>query len=209
MGCNRTKSVHSDFEFGDIAEEIFNSISSVLYKSATKEKFLTMIEDTALFDITEYGRAVHAEMEAIISCARTGVSTVGATLFCTTFPCHNCAKHIVDAGIERVVFVEAYPKSRATDLHGDSIKYSSERQPIKDESPNRKVRFEPFVGIGPRRYIDFFSMKLSSGPSIRKKKNGLLVPWDKACRVPRIPSSKNSIDLEHDFLLKTAAWIKR
>ncbi|HXJ48462.1 MAG TPA: hypothetical protein VNF91_04765, partial [Candidatus Acidoferrum sp.] len=47
---------------------------------------------TRLLDITEFGRAVHAEMDALLGCARAGISTEGATLFCTTFPCHNCAK---------------------------------------------------------------------------------------------------------------------
>ena len=44
----------------------------------------------------------HAEMEALLSCARSGVSTRGATLYSTTFPCHNCAKHIIAAGVARV-----------------------------------------------------------------------------------------------------------
>jgi len=63
------------------------------------------LKGTGLLDLTEYGRDVHAEMEALLSAARMGKSTVGATLFSTTFPCHNCAKHIVSAGINRVVFI--------------------------------------------------------------------------------------------------------
>ncbi len=35
---------------------------------------------------------VHAEMEALMSCARKGVSPLGGTLYCTTFPYHNCAQ---------------------------------------------------------------------------------------------------------------------
>jgi deoxycytidylate deaminase len=62
------------------------------------------LRGSPLMDITEYGRAVHAEMEAILACARTGGNPSGATLYCTTSPpCHNCAKHIVDVGITRVV----------------------------------------------------------------------------------------------------------
>jgi hypothetical protein len=34
-------------------------------------------------------------------------STLGATLFSTTFPCHNCAKHIIASGIRRVVLHRA------------------------------------------------------------------------------------------------------
>ena len=63
---------------------------------------------------------VHAEMEALLSCARSGVSPVGGTLYSTTFPCHNCAKHIVAAGLRRVVYVEPYPKSRAVEFFNRS-----------------------------------------------------------------------------------------
>jgi len=77
-------------------------------------------------DTFELGRAVHAEMDAILSCARTGAATHGARLFSTTFPCHNCAKHLLDAGIVEVQYVEAYPKCMAFPLHSDAI-YSGRR----------------------------------------------------------------------------------
>src|SRR6185369_12090927 len=52
------------------------------------------LKESRLMNITEYGRMVHAEMAAITDAARRGVSLAGSRLFCTTFPCHNCAKHI-------------------------------------------------------------------------------------------------------------------
>ncbi|MBU2512791.1 cytidine deaminase [bacterium] len=52
------------------------------------------LKKSRIKDITEYGRVVHAEMEAILACARNNISTMGAAIYCTTFPCHNCAKHI-------------------------------------------------------------------------------------------------------------------
>jgi deoxycytidylate deaminase len=75
----------------------------------------------SVLDITEYGRAVHAEMDALLTCARSGVSPTGAILYTTTFPCHNCTRHIVAAGIERVIYIEPYAKSRAEELHDDAI----------------------------------------------------------------------------------------
>jgi deoxycytidylate deaminase len=78
---------------------------------AAYEAFLKALDGSLLLDITEYGRPVHAEMEAVLSCVRNGILTRGARLYCTTFPCHNCAKHLVDAGIHEVQYVEAYPKS--------------------------------------------------------------------------------------------------
>lgn len=54
---------------------------------------------------TEVG-CVHAEMNAILCCARLGRSTVGATLFSSLEPCMACAKMIIAAGIVRVYILE-------------------------------------------------------------------------------------------------------
>jgi deoxycytidylate deaminase/dephospho-CoA kinase len=51
--------------------------------------------------------AVHAEERAIKSLA--GRDAKGSTIYTTTFPCFQCSRSIVDAGIQRVVYVEAYP----------------------------------------------------------------------------------------------------
>jgi hypothetical protein len=123
-------------------------------------------------------------MEALLSCARTGVSPRGGTLYSTTFPCHNCAKHIVAAGVSRVVFVEPYPKSLAVELHSDSIILANE---MKTGEGKGKVRFEPFVGVGARRFMDLFSMTLSSGKKINRKLNGIIVNWTRASALVRVP----------------------
>ena len=52
--------------------------------------------------------ATHAEQNAIIQVARLGISTEGATLYCTHQPCTICAKMIVNAGIVRVVYEQGY-----------------------------------------------------------------------------------------------------
>lgn len=145
----------------------------------------------AIMDITEYGRAVHAEMEALLSCARSGVSPRGATLYTTTFPCHNCAKHIVAAGIRRVVYVEPYPKSQAASMYGHAIRIGR-GGPIADPQANDRVIFEPFTGVGPRRFFDLFSIGLSSGYAVKRKQDGQKRKWEPASaevRVPLLPSS--------------------
>jgi deoxycytidylate deaminase len=145
-----------------------------------------LLKGTGLLDITEYGRAVHAEMEALMSSARNGISTRNSTLYTTTFPCHNCAKHIVAAGVRRVLYIEPYPKSFATILHKDSINADAIPEQLD------KVLFEPFVGIGPRRFVDLFSMNLGSGRKLKRKQNGAVKDWsrDKAeLRVPMNPLS--------------------
>lgn len=53
-------------------------------------------------------RTIHAEMNAIIQAALHGVSTRGATCYVTHFPCVNCAKALVNAGIVRLVYSVAY-----------------------------------------------------------------------------------------------------
>ncbi len=126
--------------------------------------------------LTEYGRPVHAEMAAILSCARTGISLQNATLYCSTFPCHNCAKHIIGSGIRRVVYIEPYPKSKSMELYQDAIVLADSSA---DGGEQNRVRFEEFVGIGPRRFFDLFSMKLSSGTPVRRKNDdGEIVKWD-------------------------------
>jgi len=56
----------------------------------------------------ELCRGLHAEQNAIIQAAVFGVSTKGATLYCTTFPCSICAKMIINAEIKEVVYDDEY-----------------------------------------------------------------------------------------------------
>ena len=150
-----------------------------------------LIRGSALFDLTEFGRAVHAEMEALLSCSRNGISPRGGTLLTTTFPCHNCTKHLVAAGILRVVFIEPYPKSLAKDLHDDAIQVigESEGAATSTGEEQRHVRFEQFSGVGPRRFFDLFSMSLSSGPVLIRKHEGVRSDWHPRVRVPMLPTS--------------------
>lgn len=103
-----------------------------------------------LKDLTEFGRAVHAEMNALVDAGLRGVSVSEATLYSTTFPCHNCARHLIGAGIARVVFIEPYTKSRAEQLHADAAMIARSGQ------DSDKVAFKPFVGVAPRRYLEMF-----------------------------------------------------
>ena len=53
-------------------------------------------------------RTIHAETNAIIQAALHGVSTKGATCYVTHYPCMNCAKALVNAGISRLVYSNPY-----------------------------------------------------------------------------------------------------
>ncbi len=53
-------------------------------------------------------RTIHAEMNALLQCAKYGISTKGATIYVTHFPCLQCTKSLIQAGIERVYYAEDY-----------------------------------------------------------------------------------------------------
>jgi dCMP deaminase len=61
-------------------------------------------------------RTVHAEMNALLQCALTGVSSLGATLYSTDFPCIVCAKALVQAGIKRIIYLKDYPDKNSANL---------------------------------------------------------------------------------------------
>lgn len=156
----------------------------------------TILKQSKISDLTEFGRIVHAEMDALLSCARAGITTVDSTLYCTTFPCHNCAKHIIASGVTKVLYVEPYPKSRALDFHSESIELNSE---LDNSSVNANlVTFEPFIGVGPRRFLDLFSMTLGAGSKLKRKaKDGTTFDWNKSTapiRTPIIPRSYIQIE---------------
>lgn len=56
----------------------------------------------------EFGTALHAEMAIITEAVKLGISTSGAELITSTFPCQWCAKIIAYSGIRTVYFVEGY-----------------------------------------------------------------------------------------------------
>lgn len=61
-------------------------------------------------------RTIHAEQNAIAQAALHGISTQGATIYVSAAPCINCAKLLIAAGVERVVYADKY-----TDSYGEEI----------------------------------------------------------------------------------------
>ena len=53
-------------------------------------------------------RTIHAEMNAILQCAKFGVPTNGAEIYVTHFPCLQCCKAIIQAGIKAVYYAQDY-----------------------------------------------------------------------------------------------------
>lgn len=159
----------SNREQNRIIDELILAIPE-LAAVTDRAKLAANLRRTSVGGLIEFSRAVHAEMDALLSAGREGVSTVGTRLFVTTFPCHYCARHIVSAGVYEVQYIEPYPKSLATTLHSDAIEVDEakwvppRRQSMaeerdksrKEEVTPGKVLFKPFVGVAPRLYLRAF-----------------------------------------------------
>ena len=64
----------------------------------------------------ELCRGLHAEQNAIIQAAYHGVSIRGGTMYCTFSPCLICVKMIINAGLERVVFLGTYDDPLSSEM---------------------------------------------------------------------------------------------
>ena len=51
---------------------------------------------------------IHAEQNAIIDCAKRGVNCNNSTAYITHFPCINCLKMLIQAGIEKIYYIHDY-----------------------------------------------------------------------------------------------------
>ena len=128
-----------------------------------------VLKGARIENLLEFGRIVHAEMAALMDALCRGVSVRNTTLFTTTFPCHMCARHLIAAGLDRVVYVEPYPKSMVKELYSDSVTIDGE---VGEENA---IDFVPFVGVAPRKYLELFE-----APSVIKRKNnktGKVIEW--------------------------------
>jgi cytidine deaminase len=129
--------------------------------------------DSRIASLIEFGRAVHAEMAALSDAARRGVSVQDASIYVTTFPCHLCARHIVAAGICKVIYIEPYPKSLTAELYPDSIV-------VEGQEATQLVKFAPFLGIAPKQYLRLFE-------ALERKKSttGKVIRLDRRTALPR------------------------
>jgi cytidine deaminase len=175
----------SDAHKREIAQQVAEGLAKagLLGDGVDQTAVLEAVSRTDLDNLIEFIRAVHAEMAALIDAARRGIAVQGCTLFVTTFPCHHCARHIVAAGIRRVVYIAPYAKSLAEELHDDALVVTSNallEQPAEAAGADPRVRFEPFVGVSPSRYMEMFAMPR------RKDASGELAEWSPATAQPRL-----------------------
>jgi deoxycytidylate deaminase len=169
------------------------------------DRFLDDVDGTRFRSITEFGRSVHAEMDAITSAARRGVAIRRSTLVCTTFPCHNCARHIIASGIDHVLYIHPYAKSLARELHDDAAIV----EPDQPGPVHGKVVFEQYVGVAPRVYPQYFDFGQANRKDDRGRAMASSAPNEAIPRVlesggsfgfggPAIPASR-SAELEREL----------
>lgn len=165
----------SDSEIQSLALEVLEDLSRKGFLSDdSKQKladdasvFLGEIGDLPLRGLIEFQRPVHAEMTAMMDAARQGIALHEAAIYTTTYPCHLCAKHIVTLGLDPVVYIEPYPKSKAESMYETAVKST----------------FRPFNGVTPRAFGRLFA----APDSDRKAASGALTAWDPKTATPRIP----------------------
>jgi deoxycytidylate deaminase len=102
------------------------------------------------------GRVVHAEMAALMSAARTGIRVAGLTMYVTAQPCRQCLRHLVCAGLARVVFLGPQPDA-APSFHADSVT-------ARPDEPGR-LPLVPFTGAGPGAYQLLFAGQMRHTPT--------------------------------------------
>ena len=197
----RERLCHNDHEKSLIEDRIVHGIMHAIAKKAadaplikgkrqvplqlTEEEVKTAIQTSGISSLIEFSRAIHAEMAAILAVARDKRHSLdGATMVVTTYPCHNCARHIVAAGVRSVVYIEPYEKSLAVKLHPDAIS--------EDDREAQKVIFRQFQGFAPRHILDLFAMKTD------RKHNGKLVEVERKVALPFYRRHLDSFTLYED-----------
>lgn len=146
-----------------------------------------------LSNLIEFGRMVHAEMNAITDAARFNRSTIDTTLYCTTMPCHMCTKLIIASGIKRVVYVQPYVKSLANELFKDSIVFEG-------ITADQRVNFESLKGVTPAGFKRAFARV-----GRRKNDDGSAMVWDKLTAQPTfLTTVPFYINIEEDVLAELA-----
>jgi deoxycytidylate deaminase len=178
------KVCHNDQHKKRLYRDIFTALqkAELLKPEVRFESAQDVLKTTDVKQLIEFSRAVHAEMAALISVARNNKSGLkGATLYCTTFPCHSCARHMVAAGVAKIVYIEPYPKSLALELHRDAVSTSG-------KETKKKMVLEQYQGVAPRNLLRLFKQ---AEPA--RKNNGRVIDFN-----PQIAHPLGSVSVD-DF----------
>ena len=204
IGDNRDKEERHDPNFNEVKRSIselvrilhdagyliedskVDSIADELLHGQHKQE----MKDARLRNLIEFSRVVHAEMQAITQAAMIGRAVQDGTLYCTTYPCHLCARHIISSGLREVVYIEPYPKSLTAALYHREIRAEGSNKALSDDDP--RVTFRPFKGISPSLYQRVFEYRK------RKDDYGAIAQWLPGDATP-VSASTRSADPEFEL----------
>ncbi|MFM0285438.1 anti-phage dCTP deaminase [Paraburkholderia megapolitana] len=196
---------HNDQKKENLYEQIAQKLidSTLLKDSALRGEVIKALKDTDIRQLIEYSRAVHAEMDAIVSVARSHkAGLVGGTLYATTFPCHSCARHIVASGVKKVLYIEPYPKSLALELHRDAV--SEDGKDATNDVATGKVVFLQYSGVAPKNMLRLFNVRLT-----RKEEGGKLRAFDKRTASPLVAVSLDDFPTHEKYVIAEYAQHER
>jgi deoxycytidylate deaminase len=195
------KRCHNDARKSLLYDDIYEKLSEkkLLVDGASLIDVTTAIKRTAVKDLIEYSRSVHAEMEAIVSVARGHkAGIVGATIYTTTFPCHSCARHIIASGIHRVVYIEPYGKSLAMVLHRDAVS-------VHMNDRKSHVLFLQYEGVAPENVLRLFR----SGLERKSKLDGSLSEREPGDAFPLFASSLDSFSRREEIVTQKVTRLEK
>jgi deoxycytidylate deaminase len=194
--CNIGSGCWNDKEKTLMSNELVNIlIKDGLVDESKREELYNKVRNSKIKSLVEFSRAIHAEMHAIITASQTaGERVKGGSIYITTYPCHNCARHIIVAGVKKVYYIEPYRKSLTTKLHSDAI--------TENESETDKVVILMYDGVSPARYMQLFKMT----PNVRKGSSGEQIDYNLKDVKPKSTLSLEAIPV---LELKVAGELKK
>ena len=119
---------------------------------------------------TKYPYVCHAEMNAVLN--KNAASVAGATLFVTMFPCNECSKLLIQAGIGEVVFYEDKQAANAGRPSGPATGTGAGILPAESYAASRTLL--ALAGVRTRQHAPAEALVLRVAPldDGKKKKSG-------------------------------------
>ena len=91
----------------------------------------------------KYLSSNHAEENAILHCARNGVSSKNCSIYTPWIPCSRCAKSIIQAGISEVIYDENFP---GNDINNQNEVWKQSIEVSNEILLEAKVKIRKFNG---------------------------------------------------------------
>ena len=88
-----------------------------------KDVDINITENRQLHNIWSNAFEVHAEMNIICYAAKKGIALENTVMFCTHSPCNNCLKHLISAGVKKVIYKNDYTDNSQLDERIELLKF--------------------------------------------------------------------------------------